>query len=204
MAGTPPAAPATRDTPVAGILLFDQVEVLDFAGPYEVLAASRDAAGAPAFRVLTIAARATVRCVGGLRVLPDTSLADCPPLDLLVVPGGPGAREPSPEQETTIPFIRQQAERVQILASVCTGAFLLARAGLLTGRRATTHRDRLERLQAEFPDVRVERATVVDEGRIVTAAGVASGIDLGLHLLARWYGPDVRRSAARRLDGPWE
>jgi transcriptional regulator GlxA family with amidase domain len=89
------------------------------------------------------------------------------------------------------------------VASVCTGAFLLGRAGLLDGRRATTHTSALARLRSEFPAASVVEAKVVDEGAILTAAGVSSGIDLALHLLQRWFGPEARARAAANLDGPW-
>ena len=185
-------------TPVVGILIFDDVEVLDFAGPFEVLSA------ASRCTTLTVAPSQEVRCVGGLRVKADHTLEDCPPLDALIVPGGPGARENLPEaQAPLLRFIQDQSRRTGIVASVCTGAFLLGRAGLLDGRRATTHSARLELFAAEFPGVLLEQSKVVDLGAVATSAGVSSGIDLALHLLERWFGPEARRAEARVLDGPW-
>ena len=102
-----------------------------------------------------------------------------------------------------LPFLRERAPGTPTVASVCTGAFLLGRAGLLDGRRATTHTQALPALRAEFPDVDVVGGKIVDEGSIVSAAGVSSGIDLALHLLERWFGPDARARAAKGLDGPW-
>ena len=189
--------------PRVGLLLFDQVEVLDFAGPYEVFAAARDEDGGFHCQVLTLAARAEVRCYGGLRVLPDAEISHCPPLDALVVPGGPGARERSPEHEVLVPFIREQSGQTELVASVCTGAFLLGRAGLLDGRAATTHHARLDTFRAEFPQVEAVDAKIVDEGAVVTAGGISSGIDLALYLLERWFGPAARQREARRLEGPW-
>jgi transcriptional regulator GlxA family with amidase domain len=187
-----------------GILLFDDVEVLDFAGPYEVCSGTRDPSGQPYVDVVTVGTRREVRCRGGLRVHPDHAIEDCPALDALIVPGGPGADERTPVQdELILPFLRERAGSTATVASVCTGAFLLGRAGLLDGRRATTHSSALEALRREFPAVDVVTAKVVDEGPIVTAAGVSSGIDLGLHLFERWFGPEARARAAEGLDGPW-
>jgi transcriptional regulator GlxA family with amidase domain len=186
-----------------GIQLFEQVEPLDFAGPYEVLACSRDAQGAPRFKVSTLAPAGEVVCMGGLRVLADHLLHEAPPLDILIAPGGPGAREPVGDPEPVLAFLRDQAPRLQVLASVCTGSYWLARAGLLDGLSATTHSLRLADFAEKFPAVRVVGGKVVDQGAVITAGGVASGIDLGLHLLERFHGPDARRREAVRLDGPW-
>lgn len=189
--------------PRVGILLFAEVEPLDFAGPYEVLACSRDAGGGPCFAVRTLAPSREVVCLGGLRVVVDDLLAEAPPLEVLVVPGGPGAREPVGEVEPLLAFLRAQAPNLMVMASVCTGSYWLARAGLLEGREATTHSLRLTDFAEKFPAVRVMGEKIVDRGRIITAGGVSSGIDLGLHLLERFHGPEARRREAIRLDGPW-
>jgi transcriptional regulator GlxA family with amidase domain len=198
------SASARDGSPVVGILVFDEVEVLDFAGPYEVLSATHDQEGRPYVRVVVIGTDEEVRCRGGLRIRPDVTLDACPPLDALVVPGGPGADERTRVQdEAILPFLRRIAPATPVVASVCTGAFLLGRAGLLDGRRVTTHRDALPALRAEFPSLDVAHDKVIDEGAVVTAAGVSSGIDLALHLLERWFGPEVRGRGAAGLDGPW-
>ena len=190
--------------PLVGILLFDDVEVLDFAGPYEVCSGTRDPEGDPYVNVVTVGPAPEVRCRGGVRVRPDHGVDDCPPLDTLVVPGGPGADDRTPLQDALIlPFLRQRAESTATVASVCTGAFLLGRAGLLDGRHATTHTAALDALRSEFPGVDVVAEKVVDEGSVLTAAGVSSGIDLALYLFERWFGPDARARAATGLDGPW-
>jgi transcriptional regulator GlxA family with amidase domain len=195
---------AARSRPLVGILLFDDVEVLDFAGPYEVCSGTRDPEGQPYVDVVIIGTGPLLTCRGGLRVHADHTLADCPPLDALIVPGGPGADDRTPTQdELILPFLRARATATPTLASVCTGAFLLGRAGLLDGRRATTHTQDLVALRAEFPAVEVVAAKVVDEGPILSAAGVSSGIDLMLHLFERWFGAEARARAARSLDGPW-
>ena len=187
-----------------GILLFDDVEVLDFAGPYEVCSGTLDEAGGPYVTVVTVGTAPEVRCRSGLRVRPAYTLDDCPSLDALIVPGGPSADERTPVQDRLIlPFLRDRATMTPTLASVCTGAFLLARAGLLEGRRVTTNTGALAALRTEFPELDVVDAKVVDEGAILTASGVSSGMDLMLHLFERWFGPDVRARAARALEGPW-
>jgi transcriptional regulator GlxA family with amidase domain len=190
--------------PTVGILLFDRVEVLDFAGPYEVLSQAKHDDGDPVLRVLTVASGPEVRCNGGLRVLVDTTIESCPPLDALIIPGGPGADYRTDEQEhALIPFIRRRATETKLVASVCTGAFILGRTGLLDGHPATTHSALLEPFGEEFPAIDAVAAKVVDQDNLVTAAGVSSGIDLSLHLLERWFGPTVRRRSARNLDGAW-
>lgn len=194
-----PAAALAR----VGILLFEQVEPLDFVGPYEVLACSRDAEGGARFAVRTLAPSREVVCMGGLRVVADDLLAEAPPLDVLIAPGGPGAREPVGDAEPVLNFLRAQAPWLRVLASVCTGSYWLARAGLLDGLSATTHSLRLADFAEKFPAVRVVGEKIVDQGRVITAGGVASGIDLGLHLLERFHGPAARRREAVRLDGPW-
>jgi transcriptional regulator GlxA family with amidase domain len=190
--------------PVVGVLLFDGVEVLDFAGPYEVLSGARFPDGGACLDVKTIAPRAQTTCNGGLRVLVDHTLDDCPPLDLVVIPGGPGADYRTPDQDQSIiPFLQRRASEVRLTASVCTGAFVLGRTGLLDGRKATTHSKLLDMFRAEFPNINAVEAKVVDEESVVTAAGVSSGIDLALYILEKWFGPEVRRRSARDLDGAW-
>jgi transcriptional regulator GlxA family with amidase domain len=191
--------------PLVGILLFDDVEVLDFAGPYEVFSGTEGPNGEPYVTVVTIGPTEEVTARGGLRIRPTHLLADCPPLDALVVPGGPGADLPTAVQrDRLLPFLRERSVLTPVTASVCTGAFLLGRAGLLDGLPVTTNHHALDALAREFPAARVEGGKVIDTGRIVTAAGVSSGIDLALHLMERWFGPEARRRAADGLEGPWE
>jgi transcriptional regulator GlxA family with amidase domain len=189
--------------PVVAMLLFDDVEVLDFAGPFEVFAASRNESGETNTTIFTVAGQPEVKCYGGLRVIADARLDSCPPFDVLIVPGGPGARIQSQSQKPLIEFIASYQDKTSVIASVCTGSFLLARTGLLDGRRATTHSAWLSVFAAEFPAVQAEASKIVDEGRILTAGGVTSGIDLGLYLLERWFGTEARKREARRLEGPW-
>jgi transcriptional regulator GlxA family with amidase domain len=203
-------AEATLTT--VGILIFDDVEVLDFCGPFEVFSVVRapvtdgDGEEQPLYRVLTIAEQSgIVRCTGGLLVQPHHSIEDHPPLDILVVPGGRGTR-----RERTNPallgWIAEQDRRTTLTTSVCTGAFLLAANGLLDGRRATTHWGSIDWLREHHPAVAVRAdQRVVDEGRVVTSAGISAGIDMALHLVARLRGTAVATGTARRMeyDGDW-
>lgn len=190
-----------------GILIFDDVEVLDFCGPFEVFSVAAALAKAadkePALTVFTLAERAdgqAIRCVGGLRVQPEYSLDHHPPIDLLVVPGGWGTRREI-DNTRLIDWIRAQAAQAQLTTSVCTGAFLLGRAGLLEGHKVTTHWGSIERLRASLPNVTVlENIRYVDEGNIVTSAGISAGIDMALHLVARLHGEDLARQTARRME----
>lgn len=194
-----------------GILIFDDVEVLDFCGPFEVFTVARDPAspdGAgeprPLYRALTIAERpGIVRCVGGLLVQPNQTIADHPPLDLLVVPGGRGTRR-GRRNSALLAWIAAQDRGTEVTTSVCTGAFLLAGAGLLDGKRATTHWASIDWLREHHPavDVRVEER-VVDEGGIVTAAGISAGIDMALHVVERRHGRPAAEWTARQMEYDW-
>jgi len=208
---TPSATPTPSTTPATvGILIFDEVEVLDFCGPFEVFSVARapreedEGQERALYRALTIAERpGIVRCTGGLLVQPHHTIADHPPLDLLVVPGGRGTR-----RERTNPalldWITAQDRRTELTTSVCTGSFLLAAAGLLDGKRATTHWASLDWLRDHHPAVEVLPDTrYVDEGRIVTAAGISAGIDMALHVVARRNGPAAAEWTARRMEYDW-
>lgn len=188
--------------PLVGILLFDEVEVLDFAGPYEVFACAKDQEGGLLFDVLTLGAGPGATCTGGLVIKPDALMAQSPDLDILVVPGGAGARQ-GDLRTRMINFIQYQHKKGALITSVCTGAYLVAEAGLLEGKIATTHTRWLEDFASKYPNTRVVRQKVVDQLEAITAGGVASGIDLALYLIEKQYGPEERRREAARLDGPW-
>jgi transcriptional regulator GlxA family with amidase domain len=189
-----------------GILVFDDVEVLDFCGPYEVFATtrlneSRRREDSSPFEPLLVAERPEpVIASGGMRVLPDHKLDDCPPLDVLLVPGGWGVRRELSNRRL-LGWISARAKEAGTPASVCTGAMLLGEAGLLDERRATIHWRSLDWMQDSFPSVEVGRELrVVDEGDIVTSAGISAGIDLALTLVARHCGEEVARSTARHME----
>jgi len=192
-----------------GILLFNDIEVLDFCGPFEVFSVTRlDEARRreqpSPFEVLLVAETLDpVRTAGGMRVLPMACFAECPALDILVVPGGMGTRREM-ANPLVLDFVRGQAAAAGLVASVCTGALILGKAGLLAGLRATTHWRSLDLLRELFPDVSVDAsAQVVDEGRIMTSAGIAAGIDLALLIVARRHGSVVARAAARHMEYPY-
>jgi transcriptional regulator GlxA family with amidase domain len=167
--------------------------------------AARRSNNDPYFHVVTVAEHYDVTCWGGLKVIADHTFETCPKLDFLIVPGGPGARERRTEvQAAPIAFLGERRKELATVASVCTGAFLLGRAGLLDGKRATTHPRRIELFRSEFPRVDVVQEKVVDLGKLITAGGVSSGIDLALHLLEREFGAEARIAEAVRLDGPWK
>lgn len=191
-----------------GILLFDNVEVLDFAGPFEVFSrtrlqpgveARRSEEGAP-FQVFTVArTRDPITATGGLTVVPRHGFADAPRIDLLVVPGGFGTRRLLNDEET-LDWIRRTAAAARRVTSVCTGALLLARAGLLQGRRATTHWASLDLLGSLGAGVTVERESrVVDDG-IITSAGVASGMDMAFYIVETLFGREVADETARYIE----
>lgn len=194
-----------------GILLFDEVEVLDFAGPFEVFSRTRLTPGIEArrsddsapFNVFTVARGDTaISATGGLRVLPDYTFDTAPAIDLLVVPGGFGTR-PLLDDADMLDWIRATAGKARRVASVCTGSLLLARCGLLKGRRATTHWGALDLLAKIDPSVTVEPdPRVVDDG-IVTSAGVAAGIDMAFAVVESLHGAAVAQETARYIDFPW-
>jgi transcriptional regulator GlxA family with amidase domain len=191
-----------------GILIFDGVEVLDFAGPFEVFSRTRLTPGAEArrseesapFRVFTVAkTKDPITATGALVVVPAYSFADAPAIDLLVVPGGFGTR-PLLHDEETLDWIRRTAAGARQVTSVCTGALLLAKAGLLAGRRATTHWAALDLLDSLGAGVTVDRGSrVVDDG-VITSAGVASGIDMAFHLVETLCGRAVADETASYIE----
>jgi transcriptional regulator GlxA family with amidase domain len=195
-----------------GILIFDGVEVLDFCGPFEVFSlASRP--GEPdrypdnaLFSVHTVAeSAAPVRTVGGMEVVPSCEIADHPPFAILVVPGGFGTRAIYREKPQVVDWIARQARRDTITTSVCTGASLLAKAGILRGKRATTHWASIDRLRELHPEITVlDDLRVVDEGAVVTSAGVSAGIDMALHLVARLHGTETAINTARDMEYRWQ
>lgn len=191
---------------LVGILIFPDVEILDFSGPYEVLAAvrldeTRRREEASPFAILLVAETLDpIRTKGGLRVLPDVTLDECPGLDWLIVPGGWGVRKEI-HNSRLIEWIRDRGQAAGLVASVCTGAMLLGKAGLLAGKRATTHISSLDWMRAEFPDVTVvEELRWVEDGKVISSAGVSAGIDMALHLVEKTFGPKVARATADHME----
>jgi transcriptional regulator GlxA family with amidase domain len=193
-----------------GIFIFGDVEVLDFAGPFEVFSRTRTVPGADSrrtddsapFRVFTVArSHDTVTAVGGLRVIPDFAWSDAPPIEVLVVPGGFGTRALLNDQPA-LDWIGAQAARVSQLTSVCSGALLLAKAGLLKNRRATTHWAAHDLLASLDATIRVDReARVVHDG-VFTSAGVSAGIDMAFAVVESYCGREVADETARYIEYP--
>lgn len=190
-----------------GILIFPDVEILDFCGPFEVFASATlpaDSAGGPEtrlFEVFTVAERPEViTCRGGLLVQPNHTLTDHPPLDMVVIPGGNGTRRLL-DNPPVLDWIAGHRHAGALTTSVCTGSLLLGAAGLLEGLRATTHWTAIDQLRDANPktDV-VADARVVDEGEIITSAGVSAGIDMALHVVRRLHGDEVARRTARDME----
>lgn len=200
----------TTDKPLQiAILVFDDVEALDLGGPYEVFTTAtrmqqrlHPGAAAP-FTVQCVArSLAPVRARAGLRVLPDADFATVAAPDVLIVPGGViDAAAACPD---TLTWVAQAARGARITASVCTGAFILAAAGVLADGPATTHWEDIADLRARFPALAVqENVRWVDRGALVTSAGISAGIDMSLHLVSRLASQALSQRTARQMDTPW-
>lgn len=184
------------------ILIFDDVEVLDFCGPFEVFGVTglRNGDERP-FHVYTVAESAgPVIARNGLSVNPTFTIENCPTPDLLLVPGGYGTRKQI-HNSTLVNWVKSQAEQVELLLSVCTGAFVLAKAGLLEGLRATTHYAAVEELRALAPHTELcPTERYVDNGKIILSAGVSAGIDMSLYVVSRLLGKEQAAETARHMQ----
>jgi len=184
-----------------GIFLFNEVEVLDFAGPFEVFSlTTKD--NKRIFEVITIGETGEIISArNGLKVLPMANFKDELDLDILIIPGGYGAEEIEIKNQTTINWIKEQKNKVKIIASVCTGAFLLAESSILDHKSATTHWMDLERLENEYPKIRIIRnVKFVDEGNIITSGGISAGINMSFYIIKRLCGVDIAKSTAKRME----
>ena len=196
---------ANASVHTVGILLFDEIEVLDYAGPYEVFWEARpkgeDADDLALFKPITIGEHTgAIRGRGGLQAVAQYSLTNHPPIDILVVPGGRGTR-PLLKNPAVLDWIAAIDKTIALTTSVCTGAFLLAERGLLDGKHATTHWASVDWMRRTYPKVTmVENERFVDQGRIITAAGVSAGIDMALHVVARLHGEETANWTARRIQ----
>lgn len=192
-----------------GIVIFEDVEVLDFCGPFEVFATTRlnenNRHQEPSpFEVLLIAEHdGNVRTAGGMQVSPHYTFNSCPSLDILVVPGGLGTRKEI-ENAVMVDWIRCEAAQVQTLTSVCTGAMLLGKAGLLNGRHATTHWRSLDWMCSSFPSVQVDYGKhFIRDGNVYTSAGISAGIDMSLTVVADYFGEEIARATAKHMEYPY-
>ena len=197
------------DRKQTGIIVFEDVEVLDFCGPFEVFSVTRlneqrRREEPSPFNVFLVAeTKRLLVAAGGMKVFPDYDLDDCPALDILVVPGGWGTRKEM-NNERLLRWIADRSRQVEILTSVCTGALLLGKAGLLDGRRATTHWRSLDWMQELFPKTHVEKQLhFVEDGALFTSAGISAGIDMALKVVARYFGEAIARATAKHMEYPF-
>lgn len=179
-----------------GILIFEDVEELDFVGPLEVFGMAARF-GAPCRTVVVAEQKEPVRCRHGLRVVPDCTLDQCPSLAVLIVPGGLGARTHARQNRRILHFVREQEGMV---ASVCTGALILAAAGILDGLPATTHHASLDLLREHEAVIVQDAIRFAISEHVATSAGVSAGIDLALALVARTWGESVAEKVAGNLE----
>lgn len=190
---------ATRNV---AILMFDDVEVLDFAGPFEVFSVTSELSkGERPFAVSTVAEHpGAVNARNGLSVNPDCTISDCPPPDILIVPGGQGTRKLI-HNSAVINWIKDCARTAELVLSVCTGSLLLAKAGLLEGLEATTHHQALDLLKKLAPNTTIiENQRFVDNGKIITSGGIAAGIDMSLHVVGKLLGTAQAEQTAEHME----
>ena len=189
------------------ILLFNEVEVLDFAGPYEVFStAGYQMMDELPFRVFTVAQQSPVVARNGLTIVPDYTLENCPETDIFLVPGGgsygadgtPFGSRREMHNPLLIKWIQERAATAELVLSVCTGALILAKAGLLDGLKATTHYRALESLREIAPNTEVlDNVRYVDNGKVILSAGVSAGIDMSFYVVAQLLGSEVAAQGAR-------
>ena len=187
------------------ILIFEDVEVLDFCGPFEVFSVANRFTDPPAFHVFIVAEKpGPVLARGGLSVNPHHRLPDCPRPDLLLVPGGQGTRREI-HNPALIDWIKARSQGAELVLSVCTRALLLAKAGLLDGVEATTHHGATDLLREVAPKTIIPAARrFVDNGRVICSAGIAAGIDMSLYVVARLLGGEVADKTAWQMEYPWQ
>ncbi len=189
-----------------GIVLFEDIEVLDFCGPFEVYSATRlneeeRREESSPFEVLLVAEKpGAVTATGGMKVLSHYTFENCPRLDIIVVPGGWGTRAEL-KNPIMLDWLRARAAEAETVAAVCTGSMLLGFAGLLDGLHATTHWRSLDWMRESFPSVTVERGKhFVQDGKVFTSAGISAGIDMSLKVVAHYFGEGIARATARHME----
>ncbi len=192
-----------------GIVLFDDIEVLDFCGPFEVFSVTvlnekRRRIDTSPFDVVLVAEKSEpIITSGGMKVIPNYTFETCPKLDILVVPGGWGTRREI-NNSAMLDWLRCRAVEVETLTSVCTGAMLLGFAGLLNGIHATTHWRSLDWMRDSFPLTTVEYDKhFIEDGHVFTSAGISAGIDMSLRVVARYFGNEISRATAKYMEYPY-
>ena len=191
-----------------GILIFDEVEVLDFAGPFEVFSRTRLLKGAGSrrsddsapFNPFTVSIdKKPITATGGLKIISDYTIKDCPKIEILIIPGGFGTRTLL-NNESLLSWIKSIADQATTTSSVCTGSLLLAKAGLLEGKRATTHWGAIEALKSISKGIQVINNRRIVNDEIITSAGVSSGIDMAFMLVENLYGEQVASDTAKYIE----
>ncbi len=194
----PPAGLSFGQSAIPVAFLLDQgATMIDFSGPWEVF---QDTSGR--FDLSIVAPTAEpITMSGGMRIIPHYSLSDAPTPKVIVIPAQSGGRQDAPTTQAKIDWLRARAADADVVMSVCTGAFLLARTGLLDGLNATTHHDFIADFERQFPRVHVQRhRRFVDNGKIVTSGGLTSGVDAALHIVSRYHGADYARDVANYME----
>lgn len=192
-----------------GILIYEEVEVLDFCGPFEVFSVTRlneerrrDELS-PFQPLLVAQSPGVVTATGGMQVIPHHTTSNCPHLDIVVVPGGWGFRHHM-KNDVLHAWLRERAAHAETLTAVCTGSLLLSSAGLLDGMDATTHWRFLDGMRDSFPAVKVKYDKhFVRDGRVFTSAGISAGIDMSLKVVEHYYGETIARATARHMEYPY-
>ena len=186
------------------IVVFDEVEVLDFCGPFEVFSVTGGRQGLTPFDVCTVSEdMKVINTRGGLSVNPGHTFESCPRPDIILVPGGMGTRREM-NNPGMLQWLSRHAKSAELVLSVCSGALVLAKAGLLNGLKATTHHDALDELRAIHPDIGVDgQRRFIDNGRVIVSAGISAGIDMSLHVVARLLGREQALETARYMEYKW-
>lgn len=182
------------------ILIFDDVEVLDFAGPFEVFSVTSQELKQNVFEVFTVAEKPIVKARGGLSINAAYALDNCPQPDILIVPGGIGTR-PLLKNETVLHWIQKTQENCEHLLSVCTGAMLLGKLGLLDGLPSTTHHTTFDEYQVIAPKtILIRNKRFVDNGKIVTSGGISAGIDMSLYMVEKLLGREAVEKTVKEME----
>lgn len=194
---------------MVAILLFDEIEVLDFAGPFEVFGIAGKRSGPAPFQVFTVAERGPVYARNGLCITPTYRLNDHPPADIILVPGGGGYQSDGTpfgsrremDNPAVLNWVRRTAETAELVLSVCTGALILAKAGLLENSSATTHFQAADSLAQLAPSTTVlPKERYVDTGKVITSAGISAGIDMSLYVVGKLLGSEAAAETARYMQ----
>jgi transcriptional regulator GlxA family with amidase domain len=189
-----------------GIFLFNDIELLDFAGPYEVFSVSSELNDYQLFKVFTITQDGReIKSVNGLKVIPDYHFTNHPPIDILVVPGGVGTKIEM-VNEAVLNWLQQNYEASKITMSVCSGARLLGKLGIIDNLAATTHHEVIAHFKEIAPRAIIkDNKRFIDNGKVMTSAGISAGIDLALYIVEKLYGQETRNKTIVYMEyGNWE